>query len=45
MSKKNLTLSEIIALFWSAPTNALFDQDVIAVVLDKSPSSLERARW
>lgn len=45
MRKQQLTMLEILSLFWSAPSSALFDQDVIATVLDCSPASLERSRW
>ena len=45
MRKHNLTDSETLTLFWEAPTNALFDQNIIATVLGCSPASLERARW
>jgi hypothetical protein len=45
MRKQKLTISEILALFWGAPSRALFDQDVIAIILDCSPASLERSRW
>jgi hypothetical protein len=45
MSKQKLTTSEILALFWDAPPLSLFDQNIIAIILNCSTASLERSRW
>ncbi len=45
MSKQNPKTLEILSLFWDSPPNSLFDQNVIATVLSRSPASLERSRW
>lgn len=45
MVKQKLTIAETIAIFWNAPPTALFDQNIISIVISRSPASLERARW
>lgn len=38
-------VSQILHEFWSSPEEALFDQKIVAAVLDCSESSCERDRW
>ena len=40
-----LTNSEYVKNFWSAPMEALFGQDAIAAVTNKSTKTLESDRW
>lgn len=44
MSKKSLEISETLDIFWSAPAMALFDQQILSIVLQRSTASLERDR-
>jgi hypothetical protein len=45
MKKKELNISETLNIFWAAPEMALFDQNVVSVILQRSTSSLERDRF
>jgi hypothetical protein len=45
MAKKELNTSKILNVFWDAPPPALFDQNVISIVLQRSTASLERDRF
>lgn len=36
---------ELISLFWSAPSEARFDQFVTALIVGCSPKTLESNRW
>lgn len=36
--------AQIVSTFWSAPDSALFDQDIAAVVMNRSIGTLERMR-
>jgi hypothetical protein len=45
MTNKPLNISEVLNIFWSAPSMALFDQKIVALVLQKSTASLERDRF
>lgn len=44
-SKPKKSDTELISEFWSAPSEALFGQETIAPVLNKSIKTLEADRW
>lgn len=45
-NENNPALSaELVAVFWAAPNEALFDQKVVAATRDCSESLCERDRW
>jgi hypothetical protein len=45
MNKNKTSPAEVLALFWTAPNNALFNQNDAAIVLSRSTAFLERHRW
>lgn len=45
MQKNISNLTELVSFFWEAPTTAVFDQKVIALVTARSIHTLQRARW
>lgn len=36
---------ELVTVFWSAPNEALFGQETIALITNRSPKTLECDRW
>ena len=45
LKPKTLNPERLVATFWTAPDEALFDQKTIAAVRDCSESLCERDRW
>lgn len=45
MIKSELNTSEILNISWAAPMMAMFDQNVVSIILQKSLASLERDRF
>lgn len=45
MRKTHLNPSDILALFWNAPSAAVFDQNIVSIVTSRSIATLQRARW
>lgn len=41
----NLSSTDMVAHFWSAPVDALFDQKILSVVLGLSEKWFEHRRW
>jgi hypothetical protein len=45
IKKTKKTDEELVALFWSSSTDALFDQETIAAVTKRSTKTIECDRW